>query len=401
MDESTLYDIAIIGGGIAGSAIARDAALRGARVVLFEKNTFGSGTSGKSSKLIHGGLRYLEVAWLALKRGDLLECWKNFRFVFVSLRECRILKNIAPELVKPISFLIPIYRQSKRKRLSVYFGTLLYGSMSWILGSGRFPGILFSKDAVLRLEPELNPEGLLGGVILWDHVTDDQRLVEQTMLSAQKHGAQAFERAKVTGTRLDRENKIYEIDVESGTEKRAVLSRVLIDARGPWVDPALILPVAGSHITLKKFTEQSMILEAEDRRIFFVINYKEEARVGTTERICRDPDHVKSTDGEIHYLLSALKKYFPKMTFKREDILRSDAGVRPLAKPKHDLSPTHISREHEIATGADGVIHVLGVKLTDHRRAAEKIIRSLLPKIRASRPLVRGGSVTRQAPLGG
>src|SRR3989338_9995222 len=112
--NSEPFDIAVIGGGIAGGAIARDAALRGLRTILFEKNTFGSGTSSKSSKLIHGGIRYLDLAWKALLRFDLMEFWKNFCFVFLALRECRILERIAPELIKPIALVIPIYRSAGR-----------------------------------------------------------------------------------------------------------------------------------------------------------------------------------------------------------------------------------------------------------------------------------------------
>ena len=118
-DSSLPYDIAVIGGGIAGAAIARDAALRGLSVVLFEKNTFGSGTSSKSSKLIHGGIRYLDLAWVALCRGQFTEAWKNLRFVFSSLHESRILRRIAPAWVKPHLIFIPIYVGNRHRRFSV------------------------------------------------------------------------------------------------------------------------------------------------------------------------------------------------------------------------------------------------------------------------------------------
>src|SRR3989338_6618049 len=129
MEPETMkeYDIAVIGGGIAGAAIARDAALRGLSVVLFEKDTFGSGTSSKSSKLIHGGLRYLELAWNALKRGRLIEAWKNFHFVFASLCESTLLEKIAPGLIKPIDLVVPIYKNESGSPRLIYLGTILYG----------------------------------------------------------------------------------------------------------------------------------------------------------------------------------------------------------------------------------------------------------------------------------
>src|SRR4051812_27932007 len=134
---SETFDLAIIGGGIAGAAIARDAALRGFKTVLFEKNTFGSGTSSKSSKLIHGGIRYLEIAWTAFKKGDLREAWKNFRFVFLSLHETHILESIAPDLVRPIRLAIPIYRDQGRGAISVYFGACLYSLLAIFTGNFR------------------------------------------------------------------------------------------------------------------------------------------------------------------------------------------------------------------------------------------------------------------------
>ena len=197
---------------------------------------------------------------------------------------------------------------------------------------------------------------------------------------------------------LNKEKSVYETEVEIGPETNLVLSRLLIDARGPWIDGGFIVPVAGAHITLKKFTDFSLILEAEDGRLFFVINQNDKARVGTTERIDPDPDKVQATDEDINYLLLNLKKYFPGTNFGKNHILSADAGIRPLAKPGRELAPHHISREHEFVTDASGVIHVLGVKLTDHRRAAEILMKKILPQIRTWRPRVKDGSVT-QAPL--
>src|SRR3989338_6125560 len=218
MDKSdAAFDIAIIGGGIAGAGIARDAALRGLRAILFEKNTFGSGTSNKSSKLIHGGLRYLELAWNALKRDNLSEAWKNFHFVFASLRESMILEKIASHLVRPIDLVVPIYKNEAMNPWLIYFGTLFYGSLAFLAGNHRFPRILGSKTAVLKLIPNLSPNHLLGGIVIWDHITNDKKLVEETIRSAARSGAQTLEHAFVKS--YSYKNELYEIVVErSGKE---------------------------------------------------------------------------------------------------------------------------------------------------------------------------------------
>lgn len=396
--KNQIFDVAIIGGGIAGAAIARDAALRGLRVVLFEKNTFGSGTSSKSSKLIHGGLRYLELAWVAFKRGELWEAWKNFRFVFSALKESFILEKIAPDLVWPIELVIPIYEQKGQPVWLVYFGALFYGLLSYISGNRRPPRILRSQEAVLHLIPNLNPKNLAGGVVIWDHTTDDKKLVLKTMESAKRAGAQAFEHAFVKSYQYEEHEKIYTLAVKQNHQTRSFSARTLINAGGPWVDKIrdsahekmedFIVPVAGAHIILKRFTDHSVILQADDKRIFFVINQDHLARVGTTERVCKDPDAVKATDQEVEYLLCALERYFPDMKIELGDILGKDAGIRPLAKPivgARHASPLHsISREHEIRVGPTGVLHVLGVKLTDHRRAAEEVVNRIAKELNSS-----------------
>ena len=384
MMDQQIYDIAIIGGGIAGGAIARDAALRDLKVVLFEKNTFGSGTSSKSSKLIHGGIRYLELAWTSLKQGHFIESWKNFRFIFSALKESAILEKIASNLVLPVEFVVPIYKRKDQNAFAVYFGTFLYGLLAFFTGGRKFPKILFRKEAVLKLIPLLNPNNLIGGVIIWDHWTDDKALVEETIRSAVRAGANAREHAFVKSYQLEQNDKIYSLAVEENSGTRVYYARKLVNASGPWVDKIrdfahektedFIVPVAGSHITVKKFTDHSMVLQADDKRIFFMMNIGDYARVGTTERIHRNPDTVKPTEEEIEYLLCALERYFPGTNFTAEHIISKDAGIRPLAKPQKNLPPHSISREHELRIGPTGVIHVLGVKLTDHRRAGEDVV---------------------------
>ncbi|HTL70715.1 MAG TPA: FAD-dependent oxidoreductase [Candidatus Eisenbacteria bacterium] len=406
-----IYDLAVIGGGIAGAGIARDAALRGLSVALFEKDSFGSGTSSKSSKLIHGGLRYLETAWGALSRGRLGEAWKNFRFVFVSLRESRRLEAIAPELVRPLELVLPVYRGGARGLFTVFAGATLYWLLGVFSGGARIPRYLFGAAAVRKLLPGLKEDGLAGGVVVWDRVTDDRALVVETARSAERHGATLFERAAVEGWRRE-ESGTYEIRVAARGGNESFRARKIVDASGPWVDKLrgkaaprpdageeLLVPVAGSHLTLKKFIPHSAILQAPDGRIFFVINLGDRARVGTTERPHRDPDTVEPTKEEIDYLLEALNGYFPDLKAGKKDVLAADAGLRPLARPARDAALGEISREHELHVDSDGVIHVLGVKLTDHRRAAELILDMLVPQFRRLGRPVAARSSTHKTPL--
>lgn len=403
-EENKLYDIAIIGGGIAGAGIARDAALRGMSVLLLEKDLFGSGTSSKSSKLIHGGLRYLETAWSAFTRGDAREARKNFYFVFASLKETRILRRIAPDLVEPIDLVVPVYRGGARSRWVVFAGCFLYALLAFAAGTGRWPTFLFSKKTVLKKIPPLNSKNLVGGVIIGDCRTNDRSLVRATIESARRAGTVALEHARVTGYTVDAMEKTVRVSFEENGLPKNALCRKLVNASGPWLDKVrsengesgekILLPIAGSHLEFKCFLPHSVILQAEDNRVFFVINVGDVSRVGTTERPCEDPDRVRATPEETSYLLKELAHYFPGLKFTETDILSRDAGIRPLAKPRRNLSPNAVSREHEVRVGPTGVVHVLGVKLTDHRRAAEKITDALAEEISREKPGILRRSIT-------
>lgn len=401
------YDIAIIGGGIAGAAIARDATLRGCKVILFEKNTFASGTSSKSSKLIHGGIRYLETAWVHFKKGELKQGWKNFRFVFSSLIESNILRRASPKLIRPIALTIPIYKGTGENRFMVYLGTLLYGLMAFVSGTIKAPQILFSKKAVLKRIPGLNERNLTGGVTIWDHQTNDKKLTETLIENARAQGLKALEHTLVSKYTFLQDKNCYSIETDQAGEKITHLAHKVINASGAWIDQVrkanqeytkdFIAPIAGAHITVKRFMKHSVILEAADGRIFFVINIKDTARIGTTERLETNPDCVMPSPGEIDYLIEEMNKHFPGKNFSKESILSSDAGIRPLAKPENDLSAHHISREHEVRIGSSGVLHVIGVKITDHRRAAEQVVDMIIEDLRKNSPGLLKKSVTRKA----
>ncbi len=332
--------------------------------------------------------------------------------MFSSLRESRILSSIAPTLIKPIAILIPLYANQKTHRFSVYAGALLYSLMA-LLASGHsyFPTLYFSGKSVHKKYPELSQQALKGAVVIWDHVTDDKALVQATIRSAQKNGAFCLPHARVTNYRHDTLKNNYEISFEQTTGEGVLTANRLINASGPWVDQVrtlgrehdkdFILPVAGSHIEVKPFVPYSLLLQASDGRYFFVIHLGDKARIGTTERLIQNPEGVSCSEEDIQYLLDSVKKYFPDTGLEKKDILNCDAGVRPLAHP-HTGSHAHdVSREHEFRVSGSGVIHVLGVKLTDHRRAAEEVVNRLVPTMLATHPSLKRKSLTHKIALMG
>jgi len=234
---------------------------------------------------------------------------------------------------------------------------------------------------------------------------DDGRLVEKTAASAVLHGAEIKEKTEVVEYRYETDNSHYVISVKDKTGKiTQVNAAMLINAGGPWVDRIralgkendknFISPIAGAHITLKKFLPYSVILQARDRRIFFSINIKDTARVGTTEWYYPDPDTVVASPKNIKYLLDALHHYFPDKNFTESDILSKDAGIRPLLKSGKTKTASSISRDHEIILSPSGMINVVGVKLTDHRRAAQEVVDQIIRKLIKVDPKIKSACTT-------
>lgn len=380
------YDLAVIGGGIAGCAVARDAALRGLSTAVFEKNVLGSGASCKSSKLIHGGVRYLELAWLDLLRLNLAGAFKNFRFVVSSLRETRVLARTAPGLVRPVRLFVPVYRGRSRSLSAVYAGTWLYGWLSRLAGNDAAVRTFRGPGAALAALPLLEPTNLAGGVEIADYTTDDRHLVLAVAAAARQAGAAFFEHAAVKNWEKTPDG--YRLNVNFDGGEKTFYARTVVNASGPWIDRTrgkdssaedrYVSPVGGSHIEVASFLGRSAILEAGDGRVFFVIERGGRARVGTTEWPAADPDDTRVPESDVDYLLEGLGRYFPFKKWNRSDVLASDAGIRPLAADPSAKNANRVSREHEIRRDADGVFHLAGVKLTDHRRAAEKTVDRVL-----------------------
>ena len=382
------FDVIVVGGGITGAGIARDATLRGLRVGLFEQADFGSGTSSRSSRLVHGGVRYLEHGHLHL--------------VLESSRERRTLLHIAPHLVRPLAFTWPVYAGARVPLWKLRLGLTLYDVLALYRNVGRSRRL--APDAVRRGEPNLLPERLVGGARYYDAATDDARLVLANVVAAHEQGAIALNYAAVTRVYgRDKSSALCTVevrDVVTGNVHR-LATRAVVFALGPWSDevPALIgqtVPKAqvvgsvGAHVALSRERVGNVgavtLIAPADGRVFFVVPADDLTIATTTEAAARArPDEARATRADVQYLLSAVNHYFPATRATPDDVVAAWAGVRPLAAPNvKDL--TSASREHEIAEAAPGVYVVTGGKLTTFRAMAEQVVdllaRSLLPRFR-------------------
>ncbi len=384
MDMDSDYDIAVIGGGINGAGIARDAALRGLRVILLEKYDFGSGTTSWSSRLIHGGLRYLEYGEIPL--------------VFESLHERRRLRHNASHLVTKLGLVIPIYREGRRGKWLIRLGMIAYDLLS--IGK-KIPGHrMLSREEMISACPGLLQDGLLGGAQYFDaQVTYAERLVLENVIAAEEAGADVRNYSPVIGINV-RQGAVHGLqfnDHASGTEVE-ITARIIINAAGPWVDRVLATVnremknfmggTRGSHIVVGSFDgapDSAFYVEAKkDGRPFFIIPWNEQYLIGTTDiRYDGDPGEVVVSDEEIDYLLDETNRVFPKAGLTRMSIHFAYAGVRPL--PKRDKGPeSAITRKHIIfrhRNEARGLISIIGGKLTTYRNLAEQAVNKSVRRI--------------------
>jgi len=371
------FDLAVIGAGINGAGIARDAAMRGISVVVLEQNDLCSGTSAVSSRLIHGGLRYLEYFEIPL--------------VYESLHERRYLRQIAAHLVKPLRITIPIYKSAKRGPLLIRLGMMAYDFLS--MGK-RMPGHdMLDADEMLEEAPGLLREGLRAGARYYDaQVTFAERLVLENLLAARSAGASIRTYCRVRKIRV-KAGCIDEIlfeDTITG-ERGSLTARVVVNAAGPWVDQVLgivadnpkqlIGGTKGSHIVVGRFEGapiNAFYIEAEaDARPLFIIPWNDQLLIGTTDIRYKDSlQEVRASRAEVDYLLAETNRVFPSARLKVSDIHYAYAGIRPL--PYRSKGPeSAISRKHVIKKNkaiAKGLISVVGGKLTTYRHLAEQTV---------------------------
>ncbi len=366
------FDVVVVGGGVTGAAAARDAARRGFRTALVEARDFGEGTSSRSSRLIHGGLRYLEQLELDL--------------VFEASQERRTLLRIAPHLVRPLEFLFPLYEEGRVGRRKLDAGMWLYDALSLFRNIERHQ--MLDEDALLEREPALRPDGLLGGARYFDAQVDDARLVLATVQGAAEAGAAVANRLEMTGVER-RAGAVAGIRVreEDGPEW-IVEGRAVLLAAGPWTEEALaradadwsrrLRPTRGTHVHLAREAldhERALIFEsALDRRIMFVLPWGDLTLVGTTDEDYEGPpEDVRPTAGDVTYLLESVNRLFPAADLGPDDVLAAWAGLRPLVAEEGADDAGEVSRDFVITGGEDGLFAIAGGKLTSHRHMAEEL----------------------------
>lgn len=368
------FDVLVIGGGITGAGVARDAAMRGLRTALVERDDFASGTSSRSSRLIHGGLRYLEHGWLHL--------------VFESSRERRILMEIAPHLVRPLAFTWPVYEQARVPLWKLGAGLLLYDALSLFRNAGgnhqRLP-----PDEVLALEPAIRREGLRGGARYYDASTNDVRLTLANARAAAEAGATVLNHAEVQSLRRAGAHVTgaHVVDRVTGSGVD-VTARVVVNATGPWSDsvrrmadpraPVSLRGTKGVHIAVpheRMGNRQALtILSAIDGRVMFVLPAGAFTIIGTTDTdYMGELDTVRATRADVEYLLRSANHYFPTASLTMADVVTAWAGLRPLVA-NGGRDPGSTSREHSIVWSAPGLLTVTGGKLTTYRSMAASVV---------------------------
>jgi glycerol-3-phosphate dehydrogenase len=382
------HDVVIIGAGINGAGIARDAAMRGLKVLLIEKGEPGEGTTVASTRLIHGGLRYLEHF--------------EFGLVHESLREREILLRIAPHLVRPLAIAIPIYKQSKRGWLTIRAGMILYDLLSW--GKSLPRHRMLSRAETLNRWAGLNPDGLIGSALYYDaQVEFPERLVMDNVLSAREFGAEVLTHTRVTKLVVE-DGKVSGVEFVREEGQFAEAS-VVINAAGPWIDqvlervvvksPKLIGGTKGSHIVVPPFPgapANAIYLEARsDRRPIFIIPWNKLYLIGTTDvRFEGDPDDVRCEPWEIDYLLSETNLALPGAHLTRDSIVDTYSGVRPLPvtndKDEQSITRRHFIRQHP---QLPNLLSIVGGKLTTYRSLAEECVDLIFQKLGRDSPPCR------------
>lgn len=400
------FDVVVVGAGINGTGIARDAARRGLKVLLLDKQDIAAGTTSWSSRLIHGGLRYLEHAEIGL--------------VHESLVEREHLLSIAPHLVRPLPLTLPIYRYHTRGPLLIRLGMIAYDLLSFRKSLPRHR--MFGRDQALIHEPGLNADGLRAAARYYDaQVEFPERISVENTIDAHSHGAEIRTDATVDRLVMDGHRVVGVGFVDRMGNRNEIQAALTINVAGPWVDdvlagvergPAerLVGATKGSHIVVAPFpgapTDALYIEAKQDNRPYFIIPWNRHYLIGTTDvRYDGDPDRVVPSEEEIFYLLTETNTAIPAANLSRGDVLYAYAGLRPL--PQHcggsesAITRRHIVKDH--APDVEGLVSIIGGKLTTFRNLAEQTVdlavrklgRKVSPSDTASVPLP--GGVSRMA----
>lgn len=381
-----MFDLVVIGAGINGAGIARDAAMRGLKVLLVDKGDIGGGTTAWSTRLVHGGLRYLEHREMGLVRE--------------SLRERERLLRIAPHLVKPLPMLIPIYERQKRGRLAIRAGMLAYDLLSF--DKTLSPHKMLSRAETLERAPGLAPEGLGGAALYYDaQVEYPERLTLENALDAREHGAtlSTYTRVRALETEGRRIREVELVDSYAGTTQR-VSAQLFVNVAGPWVDevlsgiegerfPRLIGGTKGSHIVTRSFNgapKDALYVEAErDARPFFIIPWNDLYLIGTTDIDYEGSlDFVRAGEDEVDYLLGETNRVIPRAALNRRTVLYTYSGVRPLPFREDETGNAGITRRHFIhdhSPRLENLLSIVGGKITTYRNLSEQAVNLIFKKL--------------------
>ena len=397
--KSSLLDVVVIGGGITGAGIARDAAIRGLRVALVEKSDFASGTSSKSARMVHGGLRYLEHFQLGLVASACAERHK--------------LRQIAPRLIRPIPFMFPVYRSSKNSLLKIRLGMWLYDILAQLRNVRRHR--ILEPQQIAATEPALDQRDLVGAAYYYDCLADDARLTLATVQSAQRHGALIANHAEVCGL-LKNKGKVTGVEViDRITGARfTVRAKVTVNATGVWADKItqmdkpgaeeIIRVNRGSHLVLprQKLNIHGAVAftSVDGQRALYAVPWGDTCIVGTTDvDHPGDLDQVYATATEVESMLTSTNHAFPEAKLTRKDIISTFAGLRPLIG-EEGKTAYQVSRDHQILESDSGLVSIAGGKLTTYRKMAEDLVDFVSKKLKAEFGIqTEQSSKTDQLPL--
>ena len=379
--EEESYDLLIIGGGVTGAGIALDAATRGLKTVLIEKKDFASGTSSKSTKLIHGGLRYLKQFEIALVREV--------------GRERAVVHNLAPHLVKNEKMILPLIKDGTYGKMLTSFGLMVYDVLAGVEKEDQRK--MLTKEETLEIEPSLRPDILEGGGIYAEYRTDDARLTMEILKTATHFGAHVINYAEATEF-IYTDNKISGVTWEdklSGKQHK-LSAKYTISAAGPWVDKLReknkslsgkhLHPTKGVHIVVarERFpVDHAMYFDVPDGRMIFAVPRDRTTYIGTTDTDYHgDLDDVRTDMSDVQYLIDGVNHIFPSVDLKVEDVESTWAGLRPLIE-EEGKSASELSRKDEIFESETGLLSIAGGKLTGYRKMAERILDKVTEKIKA------------------
>ncbi|WP_440120063.1 glycerol-3-phosphate dehydrogenase/oxidase [Paenibacillus sp. QZ-Y1] len=393
------FDILIIGGGITGAGIALDAASRGLKTALVEMQDFAAGTSSRSTKLVHGGLRYL----------------KQFEVKMVAEvgRERAVVYENGPHVTTPEPMLLPIYTAGTFGRFSTSIGLMVYDRLAGVKRSERRQ--MLNAGAVSNSEPLLRKKGLLGGGLYVEYRTDDARLTIEVMKEAVKRGAQAVNYVKAHGFLKEngRITGIQAVDQISGDTYTLRASKV-INASGPWVDELrevdgsrqgkTLQMTKGIHLVFDgvRFPlRQAVYFDTPDGRMVFAVPRDGKTYVGTTDTVFQDdPAHPLISESDREYVIDAVNGMFPDIQIGVKDVESGWAGVRPLIH-EEGKNPSEISRKDEVWVSPSGLITIAGGKLTGYRKMAEMVVDLAARQLEQETGRMTGPCITKRMPISG